>query len=133
VQVSSTTNQTAANSTQSRSPKSELGKDDFLQLLVAQMRYQDPTKPVDNREFIAQLAQFSALEQMMNVGKAANLSSAMTMLGKTVEATDPAGAAVSGTAISVRMEAGNTLVKVKLADGKTTEVDFAKITRIDQP
>jgi flagellar basal-body rod modification protein FlgD len=46
---------------------SALGKDAFLQLLVTQMQYQDPLNPQDNGEYLAQLAQFSALEQMTNV------------------------------------------------------------------
>ena len=46
---------------------SELGKDAFLQLLVAQMKYQDPLNPTSDTEYIAQLAQFSQLEQMQNL------------------------------------------------------------------
>ena len=46
---------------------SSLNKDAFLQLLVTQMRYQDPLDPQDNSEYLSQLAQFSALEQMTNV------------------------------------------------------------------
>ena len=45
----------------------DLGKDAFLQLLVAQMKYQDPLDPQDNSEYVAELANFSALEQMTNV------------------------------------------------------------------
>ena len=45
----------------------ELGKDDFLQLLVAQMEHQDPMEPMSNQESVAQLAQFSTLEQMNNI------------------------------------------------------------------
>ena len=44
----------------------ELGKDEFLQLLVCQMKNQDPLEPEKDTQFIAQLAQFSALEQMQN-------------------------------------------------------------------
>ncbi len=47
--------------------KETMGKDDFLKLLVAQMQAQDPLDPMDNTDFSAQLAQFSALEQMQNV------------------------------------------------------------------
>lgn len=47
----------------------ELGKEAFLQLLVTQMQYQDPLDPQDNAEYIAQLAQFSALEQMTNLNE----------------------------------------------------------------
>ena len=46
-----------------------LDKDAFLQLLVTQMQYQDPLDPQDNSEYVAQLAQFSSLEQMTNVYK----------------------------------------------------------------
>lgn len=46
-----------------------LGKDEFLQLLVTQLRYQDPMEPMKDNEFIAQLAQFSTLEQMKNVAQ----------------------------------------------------------------
>ena len=44
-----------------------LGKEEFLRLLVTQLRYQDPLSPIDNTEFVAQLAQFSSLEQMQNM------------------------------------------------------------------
>ena len=46
---------------------SVLGKDAFLELLVTQLQNQDPLNPMDDKEFIAQLAQFSSLEQMSNV------------------------------------------------------------------
>ena len=49
---------------------SMLGKDAFLKLLITQLQNQDPTNPMDDREFIAQMAQFSSLEQMQNMTKA---------------------------------------------------------------
>ena len=47
-----------------------LGKDAFLQILITQLQNQDPTSPMDDKEFIAQMAQFSSLEQMQNMTKA---------------------------------------------------------------
>ncbi|MGI9256279.1 MAG: flagellar hook assembly protein FlgD [Salinispira sp.] len=69
-----------------------LGKDDYLRLLITQLQNQDPTNPMEDREFIAQMAQFSSLEQMTNLSAgfqnlAAILSAgqATSMLGKEVE------------------------------------------------
>ena len=74
----------------SRVVSNELGKDAFLRLLIAQLQNQDPLNPMDDREFIAQMAQFSALEQMTNLNKTienmASLDkySAVSYVGKTV-------------------------------------------------
>lgn len=68
-----------------------LGKTDFLNLLATQLRYQDPMNPIENTEFIAQLAQFSALESANNTQTAVESLSrqesclfATSLLGKTV-------------------------------------------------
>ena len=51
---------------------SELGRDAFLKILIAQLQHQDPLSPADPQEFAAQLAQFSSLEQMMNMNSSRN-------------------------------------------------------------
>ncbi len=63
-----------------------LGKDDFLKLLVTQLRYQNPLEPMDNKEYIAQLAQFSSLEQMQNINAQLASVSAISTVGKTAKA-----------------------------------------------
>ena len=61
-----------------------LGKDAFLQLLVAQMKYQDPLEPTSNTEYISQFATFSELEQMQNMSNTLELSRASSLVGQTV-------------------------------------------------
>ena len=63
---------------------SALGKDAFLQLLVAQLQNQDPLSPQDNSEFVAQLAQFSSLEELQNITSSMSNSQALTLVGKYV-------------------------------------------------
>lgn len=65
--------------------QSELDKDAFLSLLVTQLQYQDPTQPMENTEFIAQLAQFSSLEQMQNMSTEMAELNANTTIGKFVK------------------------------------------------
>ena len=75
-----------------RQTSQSLGKDDFFFFLITQLSNQDPTNPVEDTQFIAQMAQFSSLEQMANMNQQftkmtamLNSSEAMSVLGKTVE------------------------------------------------
>lgn len=61
-----------------------MDKDSFLQLLVAQMKYQDPLQPTSNTEYISQYAQFSQVEQMQNMAASADLSRASSLVGQEV-------------------------------------------------
>ncbi len=97
--------------------KNDLGKDAFLQLLVTQMRYQDPLNPTNDKEFLAQMAQFTSLEQMQNLNKATSNSQAFAMIGKTIQATEVNQATlepelIQGKVDSVRMKNGKTFLVV---------------------
>lgn len=82
--------------TQYVSESRALGKDEFLKLLVAQLKNQDPLNPVENSEFIAQLAQFNSLEQMINLNRSfekmlswQQVVQASSLIGKQVLAKTP--------------------------------------------
>lgn len=71
-------------STEKKKSSSNLDKDAFLQLLVAQMKFQDPLEPTDNTEYISQLATFSQLEEMQNMTASSNLQRASGLVGQEV-------------------------------------------------
>ncbi|WP_010167657.1 flagellar hook capping FlgD N-terminal domain-containing protein [Candidatus Epulonipiscium viviparus] len=78
-------NEIIQNKPETREPDQDLGKDAFMSLLITQLQYQDPLSPMDNSEMMAQMAQFTALEQMMNVALATNKQTALSMVGNFVE------------------------------------------------
>lgn len=93
-----------------------LGKDAFLQLLVTQMKYQDPLNPASDTEYIAQLATFSQLEELQNLNNSYSNTQAYTLVGKTVAltSTDSTGntSYVTGVVDYVTMNGGNAYVVV---------------------
>ena len=82
--VQQTTSSNAANGKSQQSSGSTMDKDSFLQLLVAQMKYQDPMEPTSNTEYVAQYAQFSELEAMQNLSSNMDLQLATSLVGKEV-------------------------------------------------
>lgn len=145
----------SASTSTSSTTSSALDKETFLKLLVTQMEYQDPLDPQDNSEYLAELAQFSALEQMTNV--ADSLSSISTlvenmdtsllvgqlsnMIGKEIQwqttsiVTGDDGQAYEtsktfeGTISGVSISDGSPTLVVN-SDGKTYSVAISEITRV---
>ena len=112
----------------------QMGKDTFLKLLVAQMKYQDPGSPADTNQLMSQTATFSQVEKLEELTKQnASLlalqrsSSAGALVGQTVTYTDDNGAAKTGVVSSVRLgtdktEAVATVGGLSVPMGRITEV-----------
>jgi flagellar basal-body rod modification protein FlgD len=111
-----------------------LGKDDFLKLLVGQLKNQDPMAPSDSQQWIGQMAQMTELEQVTNIASsstktvnALNRSGNLALIGHTVTYAGDNGAAVTGTVQQVDIDdKGNATLTV---DG-TTGIDSTKVTQI---
>ena len=90
--------------------RSALDKDAFLRLLLTELKYQDPLNPTDDKAFIAQMAQFSALEQMQNMSRAFSLSQSCSMIGRQIFAQTNEKA-VSGIAEAVIIRNGTPFIR----------------------
>ena len=136
--------------------KNDLDKDAFIKLLVTQLQHQDPLEPQDNGEFIAQMAQFSSLEQMTNVATkledinniVGNIDTSVLvgqlsgMIGKgidwteTVQSADEEGNPLTinedyrGIITGINIEDGATKVVVETADGNIHQVEIGTISSV---
>jgi flagellar basal-body rod modification protein FlgD len=111
-----------------------LGKDDFLKILITQLKYQDPSQPLQDKEFIAQMAQFTSVEQLSNMASEMKLlrqSLGITsdLIGKTVswQGKDSDGNSVekTGEVDSITFKDGNQFINV---NGETITV--SQLTKI---
>lgn len=108
----------------------QLDKNAFLMLLITQLQYQDPLNPLDDKEFIAQMAQFSALEQMQNLNQTTVNSQAYSMVGKYVvgslnNAITGETTQVSGRVDSVVMKKGTPFLVIN-----DNEIELSAVTNI---
>jgi len=124
----------------SQTPQNDLGRDAFMKLLVSQLQNQNPLSPTSNEDFIAQLAQFSSLQEMQDlnaniVGLAvlqqsnalmAQLTDSSSLIGLEVVYTDPeSGEATTGIVDSVKIQDGLAVLNIDGTDiplGSVTEV-----------
>jgi flagellar basal-body rod modification protein FlgD len=121
--------------TQAASGKNaELGKDQFLKLFVAQLQHQDPMNPMEDSDFMGQMASFSTLEQVTNLASAneaiatnLSLSQSVGLIGRTVTWMDGADVPHTGTVEKVNQNAdGKPVLTVSGTEG----VDPSTITQI---
>jgi flagellar basal-body rod modification protein FlgD len=114
----------------------QMGKDTFMKLLVAQMRYQDPSKPVDSSQMMAQTATFSQVEKLEQlVQQNASMlvlqesATAGALVGRSATYTDSTGASTTGIVSAVRL-ASRSSEAVAVIGG--VEVQVGRITEIKQ-
>jgi flagellar basal-body rod modification protein FlgD len=114
----------ASNTTASASPGTNLDYNAFLQLLIAELKNQDPTKPMDSAQYIAQLAGFSNVEQSVKLnGKidtliaGQSIAQANSLIGKTVTSAD---GSISGKVMSVHITDSGMIAE--LIGGKTVDL-----------
>ena len=129
----------AANSVASGagSQVNNLNMQDFLKVLLTQLTYQDPLKPMDNQQFMAQVAQFTALgqTQQMNsnietlVSNQASLQS-VGLIGRTVDITTSSGT-VTGTVSALSLSGNSPQLTVKAGSGGTlTNIDLSQVIAV---
>jgi flagellar basal-body rod modification protein FlgD len=133
--TTATTTQSTTSTTGSSSPavlenkSSILGKDDFLKLLVTQLKYQDPLKPTDQGQFMSQMAQFSTVEGINNLqstlremSQSTAVSQAVGLIGKEVTYLGANGLSTTGLAGSIALLDGALTVRVGDKDVAMTDV-----------
>lgn len=109
----------------------------LLRIILTQLTYQDPLKPLENSEFVSQLAQFSQLQQtqsandqLTNLLAAQSATQATSLLGRTVDVTAAQGT-VSGTVESVAFTSGQPMVTLRTTDGQTVpNIAIANISQV---
>jgi flagellar basal-body rod modification protein FlgD len=114
---------------------STVGQDEFLRLFLTQLSFQDPLEPVDNREFLAQLAQFASVEQLraLNENIEGNLQvaasqQAVELLGRTVDiSTSANGDFVTGQVTTVNFRQGSPALTVQTSSGPLDGIALAQV------
>jgi len=117
-------------------PNASLSLQDFLQVLMTQLTYQDPLKPMDNQQFMAQIAQFTTLEQTQQLNSniqtlVANQAAQQSvgMIGRTVNITTANGP-LSGKVASIDLSGATPLLTLTTSAGTLTGISFSQITSV---
>lgn len=111
-------------STTSELAQSRLGQEDFIKLFLTELTFQDPLEPINNREFLAQMAQFANLEQTRITNENTNNLVAMNstaqslgLLGRQVEVSTDSGGSVIGSVSAIAFSASGPVLTVNGANG----------------
>jgi flagellar basal-body rod modification protein FlgD len=115
--------------TDAGSSKSVADQDTFLKLLVAQLKYQDPSNPADSTQFLAQTAQFTQVEKLGQIAdmiKGQQLIGASSLVGRTVTYQDADGATQSGVVTTVKLN-GDSEPTLMVGN---TDVQLSKVTEV---
>jgi flagellar basal-body rod modification protein FlgD len=124
----------AANGTTATSKKKSLGQDEFLKLMTTQMTHQDPTKPMDNAQFLSQMAQFGTVSGIQDLQQSfkdfsASISSdqalqAAGLVGRSVSVSSDQGVLTAGGEVkgTVDLPASSSNVNLKILDSVTGDV-----------
>jgi flagellar basal-body rod modification protein FlgD len=115
-----------------------MGMEDFLKILLTQLTFQDPLKPMDNQEFMAQMAQFTSLEQTQQLNeKMSTLISnqaalqSVGLIGRTVDITADAGTSITGSVAALSLTGESPLLTLTTAAGATlSNVSLSQITAV---
>jgi len=117
--------------------KNTINQEDFIKLFLAQLQFQDPLEPVDNREFLAQLAQFSSLEQSRQTSQNTNdllsmnaTTQAMTLLNRQVDVQGLA-VPITGTVIAISLTSSGAQLSVRDSSGQvSTGIRLSQVTLV---
>jgi flagellar basal-body rod modification protein FlgD len=120
------------------SPTASLSLNDLLNVLLTELTHQDPLKPMDNTQFMAQIAQFTSLDatQQMNQGvqqlvALQAIGQTSSLIGRTVSAVLDSGQTISGRVIALSLANGTAQMTVETADGTDhTGISISQITTI---
>lgn len=115
-----------------------MGMEDFLKILLTQLTYQDPLKPMDNQEFMAQMAQFTSLEQTQQLNEKmstliANQAALQSvgLIGRTVDITTATGGSVTGSVTALSLTGDTPALTVTTTSGVTmASVSLSQITAV---
>ena len=112
-------------------------KMEFLKMMLTEMQNQDPTKPIDSTQMLAQQAQFASLEQMQNINTSMvtllamqNVNQATNLLGKTVTGKDDTGVVVTGSVAGIGFDGGVSSLKVDVGGGVIKNVKLPDVTEV---